>query len=93
MAAASTLSSTYQSLLGSFLSYSSSKTHSMPYPSSLHVMHTTVPRPRLKPLTIEVEDNATCTPQENQRHVQHNRRYIAGIDDPRRDELAEAVAP
>jgi len=56
-------------------------------------MHTTVPRPRPKSLTIEVKDNATCTPQENQRHVQHNRRHIASTDDPWRDELAETVAP
>ena len=56
-------------------------------------MHAGLATPLAAALADEKEQDAKAAPQEDQRHVEHDRRDEAGADGPRRDELAEAVAP
>jgi hypothetical protein len=56
-------------------------------------MHFTILRPASEALPPKPKHNPERTPQRNQRHVRHDRRNIPRARAPRRDELAEAVAP
>ena len=56
-------------------------------------MHLAVPTPDPKLLAPYPEDDTTQTPKRCQSHISHDRGYIAVFDDPRRDELGEAVSP
>lgn len=49
--------------------------------------------PLSKSLSLEPEQDPKQTPQSYQRHIRHDRRNITVFDNPRRDELTEAVAP
>lgn len=59
----------------------------------LHLMHRRVGRPPPKPLPKEIEGDCTQTPQRRQRHIQHDWFDKPTLLHPRRDELAEAIAP
>lgn len=56
-------------------------------------MHRRLGRPPAESLSIEIERNATETPQRRQGHVQHDRLDKATFLHPRSDKLAEAVTP
>lgn len=56
-------------------------------------MHTIPRRPLPKSLPIEVKEHATRAKRKSQTHVQHNRPNKTDLLCPRRDELAEAIAP
>ncbi len=58
-----------------------------------HLMHTTILRPPAHPLAKEVKYHTKRAPQEDQAHIQHDRRDIPISNDPRRDEFAEAISP
>jgi hypothetical protein len=60
---------------------------------TLHAMNFREPCPLPKRLTEIPENNACRTPQYNQTHVRHDGWNIAALDDPRRDELGEPIAP
>ena len=56
-------------------------------------MNATLRRPLPKHLALPPEQHAKRTPQKDETHVRHDGRQIPARHDPRRDELAEAVAP
>ena len=56
-------------------------------------MHIRVLGPLPKRLPLEIEQNAHATEQGDQRRVRHDRLDIAGLDDPRGQELGVAIAP
>lgn len=59
----------------------------------LHVVNPGVPAPFSERLADKVEENTERAPQKDERHVQHDGRDEAARNGPRRDELAEPVAP
>ena len=50
-------------------------------------MHTAILRPSPEGLSLVVKQDAEKTPERDERHVRHDGRDIAGLDDPRCDEL------
>lgn len=58
-----------------------------------HTMNLRIPGPLPKRLSKVPKHNPTQTPQGNKTHIRHDGRDISILDDPRRDEFAEAVAP
>lgn len=56
-------------------------------------MHLAIFTPPSESLAFVVKQYAEETPQYNQTHVRHDRRNIPGFDDPRSDELREAISP
>lgn len=63
----------------------------MSHPSQ--VMHRIILGPLAEGLTHVIEQDTKSTPKEDERHVQHDGRHVAVCNDPRGDELAEAIAP
>ena len=58
-----------------------------------HTMHLRIPCPLPKRFPIIPKYNPSKTPQQNKRHVRHNRRNIAILNNPRRNKLRESVTP
>lgn len=56
-------------------------------------MHLRVPRPLPERLSIEPENDARQAEESDQTHVRHDWRDVSALDDPRGDELREAVSP
>lgn len=56
-------------------------------------MHLRVPRPLPERLPIEPENDPRQAEEEDQTHVRHDGRDVSALDDPRGDELREAVSP
>ena len=56
-------------------------------------MHIAVPSPPPEGLAKEVDQNTKTTKQEDQTHIQHDRRHISISDDPWGNKIAEAVSP
>ena len=56
-------------------------------------MHFAILRPDPERLSRIPKQDAKKTPQRNQAHVGHDRRYIAARHDPRSNELREPVSP
>ncbi len=56
-------------------------------------MHLRVPCPLSERLPIEPENDPRQAEEEDQTHVRHDRRDVSALDDPRGDELREAVSP
>ena len=56
-------------------------------------MHTTIPRPLPKSLSTIVKRDCKKTPEENQTHIQHNRRHKPIFLNPRSDELRKSISP
>lgn len=52
-----------------------------------------IPGPLPESLAHEIEQDTEGTPEEDERHVEHNGRNISVRNDPRGNELAESVAP
>ena len=72
---------------------SSSLLHVQLLEALLHIMNTRVLGPAAHSLAPEVEDDSTGAPEEDQTHVQHDRRDVTVGDDPGSDELAETITP
>lgn len=49
--------------------------------------------PLAEGLALVIEQDAESAPEEDEGHVEHDGRHIAGGDDPGGDEFTEAVAP
>lgn len=56
-------------------------------------MNRAILTPPPKCLSKEIKDNPKKTPQRDEAHIRHNRRNITLLDNPRRDELGESIAP
>lgn len=56
-------------------------------------MHTTLPRPPPHLLPQSIKHNPKRTPQENQTHIQHDRRHKPRLLDPGRNELRKPIPP
>ena len=56
-------------------------------------MHRVLCRPAPEPLPLKPKKNPERTPQRRKTHVRHDRRDVAILLGPGRNELAEAVAP
>jgi hypothetical protein len=59
----------------------------------LHAMHLRVPCPLSERLSIKPENDSRQAEEKDQTHVRHDRRDVSALDDPRSDELREAVSP
>jgi hypothetical protein len=56
-------------------------------------VHARLPTPLPESLPNKIKDNTKRAPQEDQAHIEHDGRYNACLDRPRRNELRKAVAP